>query len=76
VLLDDLDRAIPAGQLLEARRAASIMANRQLGAGAAVANARVFVSQHASRGYLARVIEICGLESERNSAALGTNVPR
>ncbi|HKO50545.1 MAG TPA: hypothetical protein VJV79_22635 [Polyangiaceae bacterium] len=76
VLLEDLDHAIPAGQLLEERRAASIMANCQLGADAAVANAQAFVANHAGSAYLNRVIEICELESERNSAAPGTHVPR
>jgi len=76
VLLEDLDQAIPAGQLLEERRAASIMANCQLGADAAVADARAFVAKHAGSAYLSRVIEICELGSERNSAAPGTHVPR
>ncbi len=66
VLLEELARAIPAGQLLEERQAAGIMANCQLGAAAAVAAARVFVAKHAGSAYLTRVIEICGLESERN----------
>jgi hypothetical protein len=79
VLLDDLDREIPKGQLLEERQAASIMANCRLGADAAVADAHAFAAAHAASAYLARVIEICGLEStatERNSAASGTHVPR
>ncbi|MEI9950110.1 MAG: hypothetical protein WDO74_14340 [Pseudomonadota bacterium] len=75
VLIEDLDRAIPAGQLLEERRAASLMANCQLGAAGAVATARAFATQHAGSAYLTRVIEICGLESKRNSAAPGTQVP-
>ena len=76
VLLEDLQRAIPAGQLLEERRAASIMANCQLGGDTAVADARAFVGKYARSAYLTRVIELCGLASERNSAAPGTNVPR
>jgi len=76
VLLEELDRVLPAGQLLEERRAASIMASCQLGADAAVTDARAFVVQHTASAYLTRVIEICGLESERNSAAPGTHVPR
>ena len=71
VLLEDLDRAIPTGQLLEERRAASIMASCQLGAGGAVANARAFIAKHAGSAYFTRVIEICGLESERNPAPSG-----
>ena len=75
VLLEELDRAIPTGQLLEERRAASIMASCQLGTDAAIADARAFAAGHAGSAYLTRVIEICGLESERNSAAAGTYVP-
>jgi len=73
VLLEELDQAMPAGQLLEERRAAGIMANCQLGSGDAVSNARVFAAKHAGSAYLTRVIGICGLESERNSAVPGTN---
>lgn len=76
VLLDDLDHVLPAGQLLEERRAASIMANCQLSADAARADAREFVAKHAASAYLTRVTEICGLGNERNSAAPGTHVPR
>jgi hypothetical protein len=76
VLLEEMDQAIPKGQLLEERRAASIMANCQLGSGDAVSNARAFVAKHAGSAYLTRVIGICGLETERNSAAPGTNTPR
>ena len=79
VLLEDLDREIPKGQLLEERQAASLMANCQLGADAAVAHARAFATKHAGSAYLMRVIEICGLGSaatERISPAAGTHVPR
>jgi len=76
VLLEDLDRAIPKGQLLEERHAASIMADCQLGADDAVTRAHAFATKHAGSAYLSRVIELCGLESERNSAAPGTHVPR
>ena len=76
VLLEDLQRELPAGQLLEERRAAAIMANCQLGADAAVADARAFATKHARSAYLTRVIEICGLEGQRNSVAPGTHVPR
>ncbi|HYQ01814.1 MAG TPA: hypothetical protein VER96_24240 [Polyangiaceae bacterium] len=75
-LIEDLDRAMPAGQLLEERRAAGIMANCQLGSGSAVSNARAFVAKHSGSAYLTRVVEICGLESERNSAEPATNTPR
>jgi len=76
VLLEELDQAMPAGQLLEERRAAGIMANCQLGASGAVDGARAFAKTHAGSAYLTRVVEICGLESERNSVAPGTHAPR
>ncbi|HET7545698.1 MAG TPA: hypothetical protein VFK05_37780 [Polyangiaceae bacterium] len=76
VLLEELDQAIPKGQLLEERGAARIMASCQLGAGSAVADARAFIEQHAASAYRTRVIELCGLTGERNSAAPGTHVPR
>jgi hypothetical protein len=76
VLLEGMDQAMPTGQLLEERRAASIMANCQLGSDDAVSNARAFVAKHAGSAYLSRVVAICGLESERNSGAPGTNTPR
>ena len=79
VLLEDLNRAIPAGQLLEERRAASIMANCQLGADNAASDARTFEATHAGSAYLSRVVEICRLTSapsERISPAPGTDVPR
>jgi len=76
VLLEELDHAIPAGQLLEERRAARIMANCQLGADSAVADARAFVAKRAASAYVTRVIALCGLGGERNSAAPGTHVPR
>jgi len=76
VLLAELKREIPKGQLLEERCAAGILADCQLGADAAVARARAFVEKHAGSAYTTRVIEICGLESKRNSLPPGTDRPR
>jgi len=76
VLLEELDQLMPAGQLLEERRAASIMANCQLGASDAAAKARAFAAKHRGSAYLTRVIEICGLENERNAPGPGTHAPR
>jgi hypothetical protein len=75
VLLEEMDQAMPAGQLMEERRAASIMASCQLDGEAAQSHARAFVRSHDGSVYLARVIEICGLENERKPAALGTHTP-
>jgi len=76
VLLEDLNRVLPAGQLLEERRAAGIMANCQLGADGAVTSARAFATKHTGSAYLTRVIELCGLGNGWNSAAAGTHTPR
>jgi len=76
VLLEEVDQSMPAGQLLEERRAASIMANCQLGSADAVSNARAFAAKHSGSAYLTRVIAICGLEGEWKSAVPGTNTPR
>ncbi|MEO6599738.1 MAG: hypothetical protein ABIQ16_07690, partial [Polyangiaceae bacterium] len=79
VLLEELDLAIPQGQLLEERKAASLMASCQLGVPAAQDNARAFASEHAQSAYVARVIAICRLAAdsgERISPAAGTSIPR
>lgn len=76
VLLEELARSIPQGQLLEERAAARVMASCQLGADSASVEARAFVARHASSAYVARVNEICGLDKQRISAPPGTDVPR
>jgi len=79
VLLDELDGAIPTGQLLEERTAASLMANCQLAAPSAKDDAQAFTTRHARSAYVARVLEICGLPGDagqRIPSAAGTSVPR
>jgi hypothetical protein len=79
VLLDELDTDIPAGQLLEERKAASLMANCQLDAPTASDDARAFATRYAHSAYVARLFEICRLPAnvgERISPAPGTSVPR
>ena len=79
VLLDELDTAIPAGQLLEERQAARVMADCQLDAPSAQDRARAFATEHAQSAYVTRALEMCGLPTEhgeRISPAPGTNVPR
>jgi hypothetical protein len=78
VLLEELEQAIPKGQLQEERDAARIMASCQLDADDAVADARTFIKKHGSSAYRSRVVEICRLASapsERISPAPGTDAP-
>ena len=79
VLLDELDSAIPTGQLLEERKAASVMANCQLAAPSAHDEARAFAAAHAQSAYVSRVRQICQLATEIDERIVptpGTNVPR
>lgn len=78
VLLEELEQAIPTGQLLEEREAARIMASCQLDADNALADARSFITKHGASAYRSRVIEICRLTStpaERILAEPGTDAP-
>ena len=79
MLLDELDKDIPAGQLLEERKAASVMADCELDAASARDAARAFVTHHAGSAYVSRVRELCDLSAdidERIPPAPGTSVPR
>jgi hypothetical protein len=61
VLAEELDRAIPGGQLHAERGAAAMMAGCQLGVEGAEARAARFVAQNPSSGYAARLRELCKL---------------
>jgi hypothetical protein len=59
-LLDELDRALPSGQLKEERQAARVIAHCQLGGETASTFAARFGKQNPNSAYLSRIREICG----------------
>lgn len=61
VLTEELDRALPAGQLRVERHAASLMASCQLDSDGAVAHAARFVAENPASPYAARLNELCKL---------------
>lgn len=62
VLAEDLDRAIPKGQLHAERGAAVMMARCQLGVEGAEAHAASFVAENPGSGYAARLRQLCKLQ--------------
>jgi hypothetical protein len=60
-LLEDLDRAVPRGKLLEERAAAGVIARCELGFGAGQAMAEDFAKRRPSSVYLPRVRRACGV---------------
>lgn len=61
VLAEELDRALPGGQLSVERHAASLMASCQLDSDGAGAQAARFVAENPASPYAARLSELCKL---------------
>lgn len=75
VLAEELERALPAGQLLIERRAAVMMAECQLRVEGAQARAALFIAGNPGSPFAARLRELCemGAAEQRKSAPAGTN---
>lgn len=72
VLAEELDRAIPQGQLLLERRAAALMAECQLDAAGAAEKADRFLADNPSSAYGTRVREMCA-HAQRIAPITGTD---